>query len=324
MKKIIILGSTGSVGRQTLDVVRQYPGKFEVIGLSAHSNKELLAKQAEEFSVKTTTLTDPTTLASQQCDLVVNAISGLAGLEPTLAAINAGNKLALANKESIVAAGEEIMSKAKLGQIIPIDSEHSAIFQILEGRDHDSIKKIIITCSGGPFFGKKREELQEITPEQALAHPTWSMGRKISIDSATWMNKGFEVIEAHHLFQIPYEKIEVLVHPQSIVHGIVEFKDGSTIMHASPPDMKGPISAALLYPEAPNYAFSSLELANKKLDFFPAENVPFQGINLALKYASRGRELVAANDKAVYDFLEGNIGFLEIYEEIERRLKMED
>ncbi len=316
MKKVIILGSTGSIGRQTLDVIRAAKNQFKIVGLSAHANGKLLEAQAKEFNVKRTTLIAPEDLAAEKCDIVVNAISGLAGLQPTLAALNAGNKIALANKESIVAKGDEIMDIAKSGQIIPVDSEHSAVYQCLQGRDIDMIDKIILTCSGGPFFGKKKTDLKNVTAEQALAHPTWKMGKKISIDSATLMNKGFEIIEAHHLFQVPYKKIETLVHPQSLVHGIVQFKDGSLIAHASLPNMQIPIAHAL----GAKTSFPTLNLADKKLEFFEPDHDTFEGIKIALKHRDQGEKLVAANDTAVQKFLAGEIKFLDIYKKIKKNL----
>jgi len=316
MKTIIILGSTGSIGRQTLDVIRASKNKFKVVGLSANTNKSLLEKQAKEFGAKWITTENPAELASKKCDIVVNAISGLAGLEPTLAALKVGNKIALANKESIVASGEKIMRLAMSGQIVPVDSEHSSIYQCLVGRDINTVDKIILTCSGGPFLGKKKSELKNASASQALAHPTWSMGKKISVDSATLMNKGFEVIEAHHLFGIPYEKIEVLIHPQSIVHGMVVFKDGSIVAHASMPDMKIPIAYAL----GANVSFSKLDLAGKNLNFLQPDHETFEGIKIALKYKNRGKKLVEANDEAVHKFLAGEIEFLDIYKEIKKSL----
>ncbi|MBU1018674.1 MAG: 1-deoxy-D-xylulose-5-phosphate reductoisomerase [Patescibacteria group bacterium] len=301
MKKIIVLGSTGSVGRQALQVAKGQ----KIVGISGHSNLKLLEKQAKEFGCPYTL--DPMELASQKCDIVVNAISGLAGLPPLLAALEAGNKVALANKESIVAAGSRLHKYRD--QIIPVDSEHSSIYRCLQGRE-EPIRRIILTCSGGPFFG--RTDLFGITPKQALAHPTWKMGKKISIDSATLMNKGFEIIEAHHLFDIPYEKIDVLIHPQSLVHGIVEFEDGSILAHASNPDMRIPIAYALGLP-APN---NKLNLTS--LEFFQPDHKTFKGIKLALKFQSRGESLVRANDEAVSKFLAGEISFLDIYKYIEK------
>lgn len=299
---IIILGSTGSIGRQTLEVARN----LKIVGLSGHSNLKLLKKQAEKFGCPYTT--DPAALASQKCDIVVNAISGLAGLEPTLTALKAGNKVALANKESIVAAGSKLAKYRD--QIIPVDSEHSSIYRCL--KNGDPVSRIILTCSGGPFFGRKN--LKNITAKQALAHPTWKMGKKISIDSATLMNKGFEIIEAHHLFGIPYDRIDVLIHPQSLVHGIVEFEDGSILAHASNPDMRIPIAYALGLPTPQK----KLSLTDKKLEFFKPDHKTFQGIKLALKYRTQGEKLVQANDEAVEKFLAGEIKFHEIYKQINR------
>jgi len=351
MKTIIILGSTGSIGQQTLDII----GKgLKVLGLSAHTNEKLLKQQARKFNVKWTTLDDssrkrsdprasinsrfakqnttPSALAAKKCDIVVNAISGLAGLEPTLSALRAGNRIALANKESIVADGARIMKLAKPGQIIPVDSEHSSIYRCLEGHDPKTISKIILTCSGGPFFGKKKSQLKNVTAAQALAHPTWAMGKKISIDSATLMNKGFEIIEAHHLFGIPYERIEVLVHPQSLVHGMVQFEDGSIIAHASPPDMRIPIAYALdrggnrkknhhnCKLQVASCKLKKLDLTKQALKFHKPDHNTFEGIKIALKYAAHGKKLVQANDEAVEKFLTGKIKFLDIYDHIKRQM----
>lgn len=305
MKKIIVLGSTGSIGRQTLEVARK--NNYKVIAISGHNNVKLLKKQAAEFGAKWTT--DPLALATEKCDILVNALSGLAGLKPTLAALKAGTRVALANKESIVAAGAKIMKYRD--QIIPVDSEHSSIYQCLQARDRQDVKRIILTCSGGPFL--RRKSLKNLTAKQALAHPTWKMGKKISIDSATLMNKGFEIIEAHHLFNIPYENIDVLVHPQSLVHGIVEFKDGSMIAHASTPDMRIPIQYAL----GGTAQFKTLNLADNKLEFFKPDHSVFKGIKIALKNRNNGKKLVAANDEAVEKFLAGEIKFDEIYSYIE-------
>ena len=307
MRKIIILGSTGSIGKQTLEVIRK--GGFKVLGLSGFSNTGLLKKQAEEFGAKWTT--NPLELATKKCDIMVNAISGLAGLEPTLAALEAGNKLALANKESVVAAGSKIAKYRD--QIIPVDSEHSSVYRCLQGQKKP--RRIILTCSGGPFFGRKN--LKNITAKQALAHPTWKMGKKISIDSATLMNKGFEIIEAHHLFGIPYSQIDVLIHPQSLVHGIVEFEDGSMLAHVSSPDMKIPIAYAL----GASVPYKTLNLTDQKLEFFKPDHKTFKGIKLALKYRSQGKKLVQRNDEAVEKFLKGEIKFLDIYKCIENTCK---
>lgn len=315
MKSLIILGSTGSIGRQALDVCKG----FKILGLSANKNAKLLHEQARKFNVKFTALGEKEAckLASRKCDLIINAISGLAGLSPTLAAIKAGNNLALANKESLVACGAKIMKLARKHKvkIIPMDSEHSAILQCLQGRNIKDIKRIILTCSGGPFFGKTRRELANVTVAQALAHPIWKMGKKITIDSATLMNKGFEIIEAHHLFGLPYSKIDVVIHPQSIVHGMVEFLDGSFVMYASAPDMKIPIAHAL------GTKFKPEKISLKNLTFHPVDHSTFKGIKIALKYKTRGEYLVRVNDAAVEKFLRGEIKFLEIYDYIEHEYR---
>ncbi|KKT19215.1 MAG: 1-deoxy-D-xylulose 5-phosphate reductoisomerase [Candidatus Peregrinibacteria bacterium GW2011_GWA2_43_8] len=319
MKRIIILGSTGSIGRQVLEVVAKNKTEFKVIGISGYKNTKLLKEQASKFHVQKIADTDTAIIkiAAQKCDLVVNAISGLAGLAPTLAAIRAGKNLAVANKESLVAQGAKIMSLAKKHavRIIPIDSEHSAISQCLVGRDVKSVKRIILTCSGGPFLGRTKKELAHATVASALNHPTWEMGKKITIDSATLMNKGFEIIEAHHLFGIPYEKIAVLIHPQSIVHGMVEFLDGSLVLQASAPDMRIPIAYAL----GARWTTQFKQLGT--LTFGEVDHLTFEGIKIAVKYRTQGEKLVRVNDSAVEKFLRGEIKFLEIYSYIRKQMR---
>lgn len=331
-KRILVLGSTGSIGTQTLDVIRTQPDRFEVVGLSSHTNAPLLAAQAEEFGVKKILLSEgqPEALESfaetVEADLVVVALTGASGLAPTLAAIRSGKNIALANKETLVIDGANVMAEVRRhgAQLIPVDSEHSAIFQCLQTVDPASVDKIILTCSGGPFLGKKRAELEGVTVEQALNHPTWSMGKKITVDSATLMNKGFEVVEAHHLFGIDYNKIEVRIHPQSIVHGMVQLKDGNTLMSASAPDMRIPIHYALNHPERTPLPGLQESFADRTLTFSLPDHETFPGIQMVLEAARRGGDLsarlVQANDEAVADFLAGKIPFLEIYERVRQAL----
>ena len=342
MKNIIILGSTGSIGRQTLEAIRWHPDVFKVAGLSSHSNYKLLEKQAREFNPSVVAISDSAAATKlkrnlvdtpvevinleemvrfTECDLVVNALVGSSGLIPTLRAIEASKDVALANKESLVVGGEIVVELArdKEARILPIDSEHSAIFQCLQGEDSANIRRIILTGSGGPFRGRSRTELKNVTVEEALAHPRWKMGAKISIDSATLMNKGLEVIEAHFLFGVAYDSIEVVIHPQSIIHSMVEFKDGSIKAHLGITDMRIPILYALGFPER-------LTSPLVGLDFFKMENLTFETPDLVnfpcLEYAlEAGRKgktylavLNAANEEAVAAFLDRRIGFLEISE----------
>lgn len=334
MKKIVILGSTGSIGTQTLEVVRAYPGEFQVVGLCAHANSELFERQVKEFQpkyvVQTSMSENPeqalmTLAATPEADLVVNALSGSAGLMPTYAAVKAGKTLALANKESLVMAGELIMKLAeKMGaNILPIDSEPSAIWQCLEGRPKD-FEKIILTASGGPFWKWKQAELEQVTAAQALRHPTWQMGEKVSIDSATLMNKAFEIIEAHWLFDAAPEKIEVTIHRQSIVHSLVQFSDGNTAAILSEPDMRIPISYALFYPARAKRAPSHLDFAQLQLTFEKPDFSLFQGPKLAYEVLKAGGILPAvfcmADEIAVKKFLAGELSFLGIYDFIQRAL----
>src|SRR5579883_1753712 len=273
-KRIALLGSTGSIGRQTLDIVRQFPDHFQIIALAARSNVQLLARQMEEFKpaliscfAETREVEErartalPGVIIGEQglleaathadVDIVVAATSGLMGLKPTLAAIGAGKTIALANKETLVMAGHLVMRAAQRAGValLPIDSEHSAIWQCLRGESRSEVHRLLLTASGGPFRKATVEQLHTVTPEQALAHPTWRMGPKITIDSATLMNKALEVIEAHWLFDVPYDRIDVVVHPESIIHSFVEFVDGSVLAQLSPPDMRLPIQYALTYPD---------------------------------------------------------------------------
>ena len=336
-KRVIILGSTGSVGTQALDVIRHERDQFEVVGLSANENEKLLKEQAEEFEVAHTVLAHGESkplaelVTNVEADLVLVAVMGVAGLEPTLAAIQSGKNIAIANKETLVIDGAHVMEEAQKHnvQLIPVDSEHSAIFQCLQNINKEDVDKIILTCSGGPFWPKTRANLENVTPEQALNHPTWKMSPKITIDSATLINKGLEVIEAHHLFGFDYDQIEVRVHPQSLVHGIVQLKDGNTLMHASGADMRIPIRYALYYPNraplSPNSQITSLNLFNQKLDFFDPAHEALEGIKLGYQAGRTGPKastaFVQANEQAVQDFLNGEIKFLEIYEYIKAALE---
>lgn len=352
MKKLIILGSTGSIGKQALDIVRANPDKYSVSVLAAGSNAELLEKQAREFDAEIVAVFDENAAnslkikladtnikvlagaegvceaAAADGDIVLNAIVGIAGLRPTLAAIEAGHTVALANKETLVTGGEIVNRKLqqKGVSLLPVDSEHSAIFQSLQGVPQGSLKKILLTASGGPFFGKTKDELQNVTVKDALKHPNWSMGAKITIDSATLMNKGLEVIEAVHLFHVPASQIEVLVHRQSILHSAVELSDGAVIAQLGTPDMKLPIQYALTYPER-DLCFESLDLFKVgALTFEKADVDTFRLLPLCIEAINRGglypTAINGANEEAVKLFLEGKIKFLQIAELNEKAMNM--
>jgi len=341
IKRIAILGSTGSIGQQTLDVIRALTDKFRVIGLAGGANLRLLEKQISEFqpvmfyssvkpdfSCKHEFLSMEQIACHPEVDLVLVATSGKTGLEPTLAALREGKTVALANKEVLVMAGEIIIQEAKChrAQIIPVDSEHSAIWQCLQG-EQSKPKRIFLTASGGPFYGYSLSELSEVTVKQALHHPTWKMGRKITVDSATLLNKGLEVIEAHWLFNIPFEKIDVLIHPQCIVHSMIEFIDGAVKAQLSFPDMRLPIQYALCYPERLlNLKLPSLDLSKVRcLNFEPVEKSRFPCFELALDAGRYGGTypavLCAADEIAVQLFLSKKIGFLDIAPLIEDALQ---
>ena len=348
MKKISILGSTGSVGTQALDVVRHLPEEFYVEVLTANSNVELFARQIKEFRPRVAVLADEaaykklsrrkfrgTELAGGRqalidaagfgaSEIVLSAISGFAGLEPTIRAIKARKDIALANKETLVVAGEYINKLAELCdvKILPVDSEHGAIFQCLQGEDRRKIKKILLTASGGPFRGKTRDELLNVTVKDVLAHPTWNMGKKITVDSATLLNKGFEVIEAKFLFGMDYDQIQVVVHPQSIVHSMVEFCDGSIIAQLAAPDMRLPIQYALTYPRRLPSPIKPLDFWElNSLTFEKPDTKTFRGLNYAYAAGTLGGTLPcslnAVNEVAVNAFLQGRIKFLDIYDVIE-------
>jgi 1-deoxy-D-xylulose-5-phosphate reductoisomerase len=347
MKALSLLGSTGSIGKNVLAVVRQFPDQFRIVGLSAGRSVDLLAAQVLEFEPECVSVGEPAlaeTLAAQlppsyRCrivsgldgncmvaslptaDMVVSAVVGSVGLLPALAAIRAGKDLGLANKETLVMAGRLIMEAVRAHgvRLLPIDSEHSAIFQALEAGRREDVARIILTASGGPFRTWSIEALTAAAPDQALAHPNWAMGRKISIDSATLMNKGLEVIEARWLFDVPPEQIEVVVHPQSIVHSLVEYRDGSVVAQLGIPDMRIPIAYALSFPERLELGLSRLNLAQcGGLAFEPPDHVRFPALHLAYEALAMGgvkpAALNAANEVAVEAFLAGRIGFTQIAE----------
>ncbi len=351
MKGIAVLGSTGSIGRNTLEVVRKNPDKFRVVSLSAGGNVGLLRQQIKEFNPEFVSVLGEPELKELKKDsalsceagfgeegavraachagvhTAVSAITGAAGLLPTMAAIKAGKDIALANKETLVMAGPLIMEEAiKIGvRILPVDSEHSAVFQSLSGHRKDDVRRIILTASGGPFLNTPAERLETVTPEQALRHPRWSMGRKITIDSATLVNKGLEVIEARWLFDLPALKISVCIHPQSIVHSMVEYIDGSIIAQIGATDMKGPIAYALTYPERIADSAPLLGLAGLKLEFMEPDLKRFPCLGLAYKALETGGTapavLNAADEAAVSMFLKGRIPFTAIYKVISEVLE---
>ena len=349
MKSLVILGSTGSIGTQALEVCRR--DGYKVNALAAGGNIDLLEKQAREFSVKAVAVFDESKaqdlkiklrdtdikvfagqdgvceIAQYEADVALNSIVGIAGLKPTLCAIESGKDIALANKETLVTGGDIVNAKAreKGVKILPVDSEHSAIFQSLQGSPQKSLRKILLTASGGPFYKKTRKELENVTVKEALNHPNWSMGAKITIDSATLMNKGLEVIEAVHLFGLPAKDIEVLVHRQSIVHSGVEFSDGAVIAQLGTPDMRLPIQYALTYPERSDYAFEHLSLSKiGTLTFEKPDTDTFRCLPLCIKAITEGAlkptAVNGANEQAVKLFLEGKIKFLQIAELVEKAL----
>jgi 1-deoxy-D-xylulose-5-phosphate reductoisomerase len=344
-RRLTILGSTGSIGRQALDVVSRYPERFEIVGLSAGNDARALALQAAEFrpeyvALESTEAGPLEDLASEvfagpgsaeqlsraPSDVVLNGIVGFAGLAATVGALQEGNRVALANKESLVAGGEWVMDLAARNRIIPVDSEHSAIFQCLEGRRGEEIREILLTASGGPFFSFEKARLVEAGPEDALKHPTWRMGPKITIDSATMMNKGLEVIEAHHLFGVALEDVRVVVHRQSVVHGGAFFEDGSVVLHAALPDMRLPIAFGLLYPERVDVGADPVPFAGVNWSFEEPRHDVFRCLPLAVEAGRAGGAypvaLNAANEVAVKAFLDGRIRFLRIADVIEEVLEV--
>jgi 1-deoxy-D-xylulose-5-phosphate reductoisomerase len=326
MRRVLILGSTGSIGTQALDVIARNPGRFEVVGLSAGSNREALAEQAARFGVEETALgaQDAERLVRDvEADVVLNGITGSVGLGPTLAVLETDATLALANKESLIVGGELVTSRAKPGQIVPVDSEHSAIAQALRSGASHEVRRLVVTASGGPFRGRSRAELADVTPGEALAHPTWNMGQVVTTNSATLVNKGLEVIEAHLLFDVPYDRIDVVVHPQSIVHSMVEFVDGSTIAQASPPDMRLPISLGLDWPHRIDGVGVPLDFTSaQQWTFEPVDEDAFPALALAKRVGRAGGTYPAvfnaANEQAVAAFHARRLGFLGIVDTVRR------
>jgi 1-deoxy-D-xylulose-5-phosphate reductoisomerase len=348
-KRLLILGSTGSVGTQALEVCR-CSGELELVGLSAERSWEALVEQARAHGVPRIALADEHAAAraseawtggevlagaeglvqlvvESKADLVLNALVGSAGLGPTVATLGEGIDLALANKESLVVGGELVVALAEAtgAQIVPVDSEHTALHQLLAGQPPGVVERLTITASGGPFRGRPREELEDVTVKQALAHPTWAMGGKITIDSATLMNKGLEVMEAHHLFGTPYDRIDVVVHPQSLIHGLIQLADGAMLAHLGPPDMRIAISYALHGGESVGLGIAPLDLAAAgELTFEAVDLQAFPCLRLAGEAARAGGTapcvLNAANEIAVYAFLEGRLRFVEIHRVIEQTL----
>ena len=338
-KKISILGSTGSIGRQALEVIEKLQDKFEIISLAAGSNVELLNEQIKKFRPKYAYASDKNTIvganyatmeeicSNTENDIILVAVSGRIGLKPTIIAINNGIDIALANKETLVMAGDIVMNLAKANgvNILPVDSEHSAIHQCI--KDLSMVDKLIITASGGPFLNKSIEDMKNATVEQALAHPRWNMGKKITVDSATLMNKGLEVIEAHHLFNMSYKNIEVVVHPQSVVHSAVEYKDGSVIAQLGLPSMHIPIQYAITYPnriegiKSKSFSFSQIA----RLDFQEPDWNKFKALSMAYDAGRIGGSatvcLNAANEEAVFAFLKGKIKLFDIIDSVEKMMK---
>src|SRR5215472_4742342 len=360
-REVVILGSTGSIGTHALDIVRRNPGRFRVVALAAGGGQpEVLARQAAEFGVAAVAVATPAAaaevrnlisrtgralaspppqvlsgpdtvseVAAWPCDVVLNGVTGAAGLQATLFALEAGRTLALANKESLIVGGPLVLSRAKPGQIVPVDSEHSTIAQCLRAGRDSEVRRLVLTASGGPFRGWSRAELADVTPKQALAHPTWNMGPVITINSATLVNKGLEVIEAHLLFGFGLDRIDVVVHPQSIVHSMVEFADGATVVMASPPDMRLPISLSLAWPDRVPDAAPGLDWsAAAAWTFEPLDDTAFPAVALAREAAAAGGTAPAvynaANEECVAGFLAGSIGFTRIVDTVARILSEHD
>ncbi len=345
-KQVIILGSTGSIGTQTLDVIRHYSDKFEVLGLACNKNIDLLSKQIEEFKPKFVAVGDEKAaekinpsaftlfkgemavinLCMMKADIVLNALVGIDGLSPTITAIQAGSNIALANKETLVTGGDIVMPLAKKQgvQILPVDSEHSAIWQCLDFNRERELSKIILTASGGAFRGRTRQEIENLKAKDALKHPTWSMGAKVTIDSATLMNKGLEVIEAMHLFNTDPKDIQIVVHRESVIHSMVQYSDGSILAQLSYPDMKLPIQVALNYPERGDYLFSPLSFENLSLNFEKVDLDTFPCLAIALDVAKK-RGLAptimnAANEELVKLYLQDKIKFYDISKYVRKSL----
>ena len=332
MRRVALLGATGSIGTQALEIIDAHP-ELELCAVAAGKRRAEAERLARERGVEHLSLDGspslPDLIAASEPDVVLNAVVGFAGLPATLAALEAGIDLALANKESLVAGGELALAAQRRGggRILPVDSEHSAAFQCLGGQAPETIHSLVLTASGGPFRGRSRLDLASVTPSEALAHPTWSMGPKITVDSATLMNKGLELVEAHFLFRLPYERIEVVVHPTSIVHALVRLRDGACLAHLGYPDMRVPISYALTYPERAATPVPPLDVASGLLlEFLPPDEDAFPCLALARAAGERGGTapciLNAANEVAVASFLEGAIPFLAIPEVVERALSV--
>lgn len=351
MKRIILLGSTGSIGRQTIEVARRHPDRCRIVALAAHRNLELLQEQCRDLNPERVAVTgcSPSELArsslprdrtvhgpealsevvaTTDCDVVLNAVTGAAGLAANLVAVDQGRRLAIANKESIVMAGPFLLRRARQtgAEILPVDSEHSAIYQCLAAGRRDEVRRVILTASGGPFRTRPASEFAKVTVAEALAHPTWNMGPKISVDSATLMNKALEIIEANVLFDLPADKIDVVVHPESVVHSMVEFHDGSTIAHLGPPDMRVPIQFALSHPERWTGTPDRVDWpAIGNLTFEAADPGKFPSLEFAYRCCRSADSarivLNAANEVAVEAFLAGRIGFTDIFTCVERALE---
>jgi 1-deoxy-D-xylulose-5-phosphate reductoisomerase len=337
IRDVVVLGSTGSIGVQALEIIAANPNKFRIVGMSAgRKNPNLLMEQAKKFNVPIVGTMAPAPavdgvrvidgdnssveIAALPCDIVLNGITGSIGLGPTLSALGVGNKVALANKESLVAGGDLVIRFGR-ENLLPVDSEHSAIYQAMLAGKSSDVKRLILTASGGPF--RDRADLSEVTVADALNHPTWSMGEVVTINSATLVNKGLEIIEAHYLFDLPYRSIEAVIHPQSVVHSMVEFNDGSTIAQASPPNMKGPIAYALAYPERVAKATAPIDWSQSHTwNFSPIDNEKYPAIDLARRCGELGGGLPAvfnaANEVAVAAFLAGKIKFTAIIEIVEQ------
>ena len=322
MRRVIILGSTGSIGTQAIDIVHANPDRFRVVGLAAGSNRDLMESQGRDLGLDPEDCVIGATEAVElvrrvPADVIVNGITGSVGLLPTLAVLATGATLALANKESLIVGGELVTGLAAPGQIVPVDSEHSALAQALLAGDRSEVSRLVLTASGGPFRGKTRAELTRVTPADALAHPTWTMGKVVTTNSATLVNKGLEVIEAHLLFGVPYEAIEVTVHPQSIVHSMVEFVDGSTIAQCSPPDMRLPIALGMEWPRRVPGAVAALDWSTAhQWTFEPLDNEAFPAVALAKHAGSLSGTFPAvfnaANEQAVWAFHRGELAFVDI------------
>jgi 1-deoxy-D-xylulose-5-phosphate reductoisomerase len=326
MRRVIVLGSTGSIGVQALEVIAANPDRFQLVGLAAGSNRVTLEAQAAATGVTRTALGVEEAVAlvrETPADVVLNGITGSVGLAPTLAALESGATLALANKESLIVGGELVTRAAAPGQLVPIDSEHSAIAQALRAGEHREVRRLVLTASGGPFRGRDRDSLANVTPAEALAHPTWDMGTVVTTNSATLVNKGLEVIEAHLLFDVPFDRIDVVVHPQSIVHSMVEFVDGSTIAQASPPDMRLPISLGLDWPNrVPDVGVPLDWTVAQSWTFEPLDDSAFPAVALAKRVGEAAGTYPAvfnaANEQAVAAFHARRVGFLGILETVDR------